>query len=627
MLTDKPIKTRRLLVILLVVALLLSGAAAAQESAPATYPTQTALEQAVITRLDRVSLAQRFRGVGEIPPPPLTAPLHTVGEQGVFQVIGSASNEIFSVTATLRVVSDHLYIWVDDRADINEGDLAGLAASFESEIYEPVRDLWGSEATPGIDGDTHLYALFAYGVGPGVGAYYSSNNAYPTAVMPDSNEHEMFVFNLDTLGTVGLNTVFIHSIIAHEFQHMIRDNMQAKDYWLNEGFSTFTQLYLYGEADVAQQFLVAPGTQLNTWAEDPAGRRANYGAALLFTTYLYERFGLDALHELSADSQRGLAAVDAVLRRRSTDVNTLFADWVLANFLMDTTLADGEYGYDLLPTSRFIHITPEVTATAYPFMWAGQVNQYATDYYVFNKLPDSRQMTIMLEAPETVTLLPTAPYSGRAMWYSNRADFSETTLTRAFDLREVGKATLRYQAWYALESDWDYAYLMVSADDGATWDILPTSHTITGDTNNAAYGPAYTGDSGGWITESVVLDAYAGHEILVRFAVITDDAITQPGLALDDVQISEIGYFDDFETADSGWQASGWVWIDNVLPQYAWVQAVQRIGQGVTVTRWLTQGSGTWTLPLDAEADQVIIAISPLAEQTTVPMSYTLRVE
>jgi hypothetical protein len=605
---------------------LLAGGAVAQESAPSDYPTLTALAEAVIPPLDRVRLAQQFRGVGDVPPPPLTPPAYATGDTRMFQVINASNYAVYPVTATLRVVSPHLAIWVDTRATIADTDLQGLAAAFEAEIYQSVRHLWGSEPTPGIDGDPRLYALFAYGMGGSVGAYYSSNNTYNAAVVPDSNEHEMFFFNLDSLGTENLNTPYIHSVIAHEFQHMIRDHQQTNEaYWLNEGFSTFTQLYLYGEANVAHAFLAVPRTQLNNWAEEQYRRVANYGAALLFTTYFYERFGLDALRELNADPARGLLAVDNVLRRRGGDVPTLFADWVLANFLQDTTLVDGQYGYDLLPTGM-PGIVPLATVTDYPFTYTTTANQYAADYYVLNNLPASHQLDIRLDAPGTVALLPVTPYSGRTLWYSNRADFSETTLTRAVDLRTVPAATLHYAAWYHLENGWDYAYLMVSADGGATWDILPAGHTTDLNRNGLAYGPGYTGSSNGWITETVALDAYAGQEILVRFAVITDDAITQPGLALDDVQIPEIGYADDFETGANGWQASGWVQIDNRLPQSAWVQAVQRVGQKVTVTRWLAGGGGHWSLPLNGEADQVIIVIAPFAPQTTVPMPYTVQV-
>jgi hypothetical protein len=212
------------------------------------------------------------------------------------------------------------------------------------------------------------------------------------------------------------------------------------------------------------------------------------------------------------------------------------------------------------------------------------------------------------------------------MWYSNKGDYSDTALTRAFDLSAVDSATLNYRAWYHIESLWDFGYVMVSADDGDSWDILATPHTTAENPHNTGYGPGYTGESGGWVEESISLDAYAGSEILVRFELITDDAITQPGLVIDDVSIPEIGYAGDFESSADGWIGEGWIRTDNVLPQQAWVQAAQRVGDEVKVTRWLAPSEGRWTLPLDANASQVVVAVSPFAPVTTVPAPYTLSI-
>ncbi|MBZ0278943.1 MAG: immune inhibitor A, partial [Anaerolineae bacterium] len=564
------IRTRFML--LIIGLLVFQGITYAQESTPGAYMTQAALSQAVIPTLDRVALAQHFRHAAAIPPTPSSPPFWQVGDHAVFNAINNSASQILKINATVHVISEHLVIWVDDRAHVNDTELGTLAAIFDSQIYGPVRDLWGSEAVPGIDGDPRLHALFAFGLSPAIDAYYYSNNTYPAAVIPSSNEHEMFFFNLDNLGTTNLNTPYIQGVVAHEFQHMIRDHVQSSAaYWMDEGFSTFTQLYLYGTSHTAIYFLTSAGTQLNTWSEDAAINRAHYGAALLFTDYLYERYGLDAIRELSADPSAGLDAVDNVLRRRGTDVNTFFADWTLANYLMDRTTEGGRYGYANLPP-ELPGAAPRAVVSGYPYVAAATSSQYTADYYVLNNLRDIHQLEITLSAPVTVNLLPTTPASGRSMWYSNRAEFSDTTLTRAFDLRGVTGATLTYHAWYDLEDQWDYGYVMVSADGGGTWNILPTAHTTDANPNDAAYGPGYTGSSPEWIEESVPLDAYAGKEILVRFEVITDDAITQPGLALDDVSIPEIGYFSDFEAGGDDWQPQGWVWMDNTLPQNTWVQ-------------------------------------------------------
>lgn len=94
---------------------------------------------------------------------------------------------------------------------------------------------------------------------------------------------------------------------------MIRQNLQFnEETWMNEGLSTFTEYYLNGTPDFfAYDFLYAPQTQLNYWNEDNFLRGANYGAAQMFLIYFYDRYGLDAMQQLSADNApRGLQSVD-----------------------------------------------------------------------------------------------------------------------------------------------------------------------------------------------------------------------------------------------------------------------------------------------------------------------------
>ena len=51
--------------------------------------------------------------------------------------------------------------------------------------------------------------------------------------------------------------------------------------------------------------------------------------------------------------------------------------------------------------------------------------------------------------------------------------------------------------WYDLETDYDYAYVEVSADGGKTWDILANEHTTITNPSGNSYGPGFTGASGG----------------------------------------------------------------------------------------------------------------------------------
>ncbi len=607
--------------------LLVASVHAQQQQDMAQFPTVVALQQAVIPARDRVALAQRFLGVGEIPPPPTSAPVRQVGEQDTFLVVNSSTDEVFEVTATLRVVGEHIYLWVENGAPSADADLQALADAFDNDIYPSVRELWGSEANPGIDGDPRVYGLFAYGLGPGVGAYFISEHTYPQEVVSTSNEHEMFFFNLDAMPIDMIASPAVQGIIAHELQHMIRANLENnEDVWINEGLSEFTRVYLgYDTIGQALSFLVAPGTQLNTLSED-GPRAAHYGAAMMFVTYLYERYGLDAIHALSADLSKGLTSFDNVLRSMGEPgVNEFFADWVLANWYLDPSLADGRYGYRLL-SQELLGGGAGIAPASYPFTYFAEANQYATHYYPLTSLGGVQSLDIGVSFLDTVQLVPIKPDSGRWMWYSGRGDYSDMTLTRAFDLSGVDSATLNFRAWYHIEHLWDFGYVTVSADGGATWDVLTTPQMTWDNPHNTGYGPGYSGQSNGWLDQTISLDAYAGGEILLRFEVITDDTIAQPGLVIDEVSIPEIGYSADFETGDDGWVAEGWIRTDNLLPQQAWVQVAQRVGSEVVVSRWLAPADASWTVPLADGAQDVVVAVSPFAPVTVVPASYTLTI-
>lgn len=627
---------RRIVFGVITVLLAFSGSvftATQQAASPLEYATLTALQTTTLPPRNRIDLARRLRGVTDIPTPPTDTPIYQIGDQQRFYVTNSSAGNTFQVTATLRAIGEHIYFWVEEGGTISDEDLQALVDAFDQTIYPGVRRLWGEEASPGVDGDPRIYGLFARDLGPTAAAYFSGDHTYPNAAVRTSNAHEMFFFNLDTL--VGDDDLpYIESVLAHEFQHMIRNHLHPNlELWLNEGFSKFTQVYLYEELDLTViSFLGSPDTQLNSWNEEIALRTLDYGASLMFLLYLYDQHGIEAIHALSADrSQRGLQAADNVLRALGEPgIDTFFADWVMANALNDPSAAEGQYGYEIL-SAEFPVALVENTVTTYPNESAGSVHQYATDYLILDNLEGVRALDIHVDAPAEVGLISPSPDNGGRFWYSNRGDVSDTTLTRAFDLTGVSTATLNYRLWYHTERNWDYGYVMVSTDDGMTWDILETANTTDHNPHGAAYGAGYNSVSGGgtspiWVDESVSLDAYAGQPILVRFEMITDDGVNQPGMAIDDLAIPEIGYFSDIESDDGGWLPAGWLITDNRLPQELWLQVGYETGGDVAVTRWRSQGGGTWRLDLPEGTQEATLAISAFAPVTTISMSYSLNI-
>lgn len=598
--------------------------------------TLALLTQTVIPPRDRIDLARRLLGVTDIPSPPASAPVEPeLGAVRSFWVTNLDDDYEFQVDAELIYKTEHIYVYYEVGRAADWDAIKRSTDVFEETIRPRVHEVFGREWIPGIDGDPHVVILHAHNMGNWVAAYYGSSSEYPVEAVSTSNEAEMFYVNLDTMrGAIG--TAEYESVLAHEFQHMVHWRVdQNEESWLNEGASELAAMIAgYGASSSAWAFLHDPALQLNTWEEH--NRSAHYGASFMFLAYFFDRFGEQGTTALVRHPENGLVGVAAALAEiGATDPATgapvtlvdLFADWLVANLLRSPDVGDGRYTYhfpalrDLPPAS----MTHELAASGEAM--ALEVPQWGAHALYVPGGAQPRTYRLSFEGSETVSIVPVEAHSGRYMVWSNRADESDTRLTRAFDLTGVSRATLRFWTWYHIEEGWDYAYVTVSTDGGARWTPLTGPRMTTEDPHDNAYGPGYTGESGGWVEETIDLSPYAGQEILLRFEHITDDAMTQPGLVVDDIRIPEIGYNEDFERDDGGWLSEGWLRMDNRLPQDFLVQVVQPGAANGPVTRLLGPGDasqGEWTITVGGRAGDAAILVAGLTPVTTEPARYDL---
>ncbi len=582
---------------------------------------------------DLYDLAVRLQGLPPDTPRsinPTGAPDYPIGTRRLFHASNMDTDEEFDLYATLVYKTEHVYMWIEDGVQFDQEDVVAAAELFEEHTYPTNREFFSSEWTPGIDNDPRLSILHARNLGDNTLGYFSGPDGFVSAVRPDSNEMEMFYISMDNMT---INSEEYHSVLAHEFQHMIHwYNDRNEDTWLNEGFSELAApLNGFDTSGHEYSFAWQPDNQLNDIDYDAPDYSASYGAAYLFTAYFLDRFGSEATQALVADPENGLASVDAVLAELDTEMTHVdfFADWVAANILNDCSVADGRYCYREIDAPSFDTDT-SYSADDYPVFTNSTVHQYGTDYIEVN---GNQSLTFRFTGSTQIGLVDTTAHSGRYFWWSNRADDSDMTLTRGFDLSGVSNATLEYWTWYDIEEDWDYAYVEVSTDGGQTWTILRTPSGTDSNPNNNSYGWGYTGKSGSgksapqWIQESADLSPYAGQPVLVRFEYITDEAVNKPGFIVDDVAIPEIGYFGDFETGDDGWEAAGFIRHANVLPQRWLVQLILQ-GRETTVQRLTLNEdqTGEWTIPLNNDTRRAIVTVSALAPVTTEMASYRYEI-
>jgi len=576
----------------------ISSPAVAVEDSPTPLATTTAepraavspiaLEQARATTAaelvdimpplrDPIGLAYAYLGLETIAATPQPIADLEPGVVENFFISNVDSNTVSVVEAELKSVGENAYFWFDRGDGSVEPDEAALAAVTEAfdEIFDALFPYFG---TPEEAGErVHIVhaspsRLCDVPDQCGLAGYFSSRDELPAFVDPQSNERKMFVMNAQQFG----RSTYLDTL-SHELRHYLGSAYDRGDEdWFVEGAAMLAENlvgYTFLPQYRAAQFLANPDQQLNSWQEANTGPR--YGQGYLVNRYLYDRLGSELYREFTMSRWPGLLGVDDVAAVHGLDITGegLWLDWLASMALLDVPETPENYrwsGPDLEPAAMTsVGELENIRAT---------VHQYAADYY---ELP-AGAMTLEFVGGPIVSLSGTAAPSGDYLWYAQRANNSNPRLTRAVDLRttspsatspsSTADATLRYRVFADTEEGYDFAYVSVSVDGGRTWRGLVAEGMQGLDpaddpSDSALTDRFYTGRAGRWIDETIDLSPYSGQEILLRFEVVTDLILTYGGLALDDIAIPEIGFFDDAESLDPGWVAEGFSRATADLPQ------------------------------------------------------------
>ena len=192
--------------------------------------------------------------------------------------------------------------------------------------------------------------------------------------------------------------------------------------------------------------------------------------------------------------------------------------------------------------------------------------------------PAGTEDSVVVNLPPQIEQ-PVPPASGSYMWWSGRQNYLDAKLTLATPLDFTGAttATLTFKTFYDIEEGWDFGFVQVSTDGGATWTSLPGT-TTTDEHDPDCYFidelPGYTGFSEAWLDETVDLSPYAGQSnVLLRFRYETDPATLGMGWFLDDIAVTVDGetiFTDDVEQPRNKWVVEEWTRTDGYFtyPHY-----------------------------------------------------------
>jgi len=182
---------------------------------------------------------------------------------------------------------------------------------------------------------------------------------------------------------------------------------------------------------------------------------------------------------------------------------------------------------------------------------------------------------------------PFEPHTGSFYMYSNIADISYKRLTRTIDV-PAGGGDLSFWVSHDTEPAWDHVFVEAHTVGQDDWTTLPdqNGHTSTSPGDSCPEGwrdlhpfldhyqtlnadntcsptgttgswNAASGNSGGWGQWSVDLSAYAGTQVEISIAYVSDWSIQGLGTFVDDIVVSTGDGTTSFETGTDGWTATG----------------------------------------------------------------------
>jgi immune inhibitor A len=175
---------------------------------------------------------------------------------------------------------------------------------------------------------------------------------------------------------------------------------------------------------------------------------------------------------------------------------------------------------------------------------------------------------IKINLPDQVIETPNPLGTGQA-WWSDRADLADFYLAHDFDLTGATAPVFSFASYWSFEEDYDYGYVEVSEDGGATWLILPDMDGYFEDDGLGNWG--LNGEDMG--TLRFDLAAFAGKMITLRLHYTSDVGVQWAGWWADDFLLEDGAatlFSDDVESPPGGWTTNNFVIVPltRIYPLY-----------------------------------------------------------
>ena len=381
------------------------------------------------------------------------------------------------------------------------------------------------------------------------------------------------------------------AVFAHEYEHLLEYWASPGELaWVDEGLADYAititgygfparSIFETGYEGHIQTFLgwralQTPANQipqphggaensLTLWDDQgPLESLADYGAVWTFMEFIAGRYGTAFMTDLHNEDGKGLAGLQATLDRYLTGDKAadVIHDWA-AMVALDKELDGGARLNGVRDPSRY-----QTTNLNSSIHWENP-ESYSTpgappngsDYVLLRDdkgmpLSAGKIRSIEFSSPAKHAPAPlewqSVTVAGDAVLSAGAVHDADRSIIRPVAVPASGDRTLTFDTRHGLETEWDFAFVQVSTDDGLTWTSLANAsttdrHDAAAEPRIVAQLPGLNGDAD-WHTETFDLSAYAGRTILLRFRLMTDGAtlgnggVIEAGWLVDDVKVGGV---------------------------------------------------------------------------------------
>jgi len=436
------------------------------------------------------------------------------------------------------------------------------------------------------------------------------------------------------------------STVAHEFQHQVHDDWQPDSaLWMNEGCSMLAEPICGYEYpyNYLPYFFATPDNSLIEWGDQGDDNiLADYGQVLLWTTYLADHYGTGLLTEYVQSGISGIAGINAALETLdyTETMDDIFHDWRIANLIHSDEPGDGKYNYETIDLSEFLEgefVDPipriyELHGRKIPWTYGSDfggtkiydwyetdivnVGTYGTDYVLLDNL---KRLNLILFEGDTYSTFPHWEQVD-GMWYSGKGDLMNTLISTEVEVDE-DDPWLYLTTYWDIEDYWDFGFVQVSTDDGATWTSLENEYTtyLHDDTMEdiIAYMPGITSWSGFLVEGGIIpmvfdLTDYAGETVQIGFRYMTDWAFTYEGWYILAATVGAVDIMDTLELQDHIPEVS---WMVSIVKMNTYRHGKETYTEySVDEMYWMDSTHGfdfSWV----SHKEDVILVISPIIEK------------